>query len=153
MDAVKRLVALVHRLRAAHAGADEHAGALAIEAVGPEHVGRLRRVDRLARRQQRHQAEAVEHAQLWRVEVQGAVDLRRGRQRCRQAVRKGPLEALNARAPGMRLPVQFGGAVAERRDHADGADRDPPHGTRHADASGAPAVAAAAMRASIRLSM
>ena len=83
--------------------------------------------DRPVRGDHRELADAVEHAQLRRLEVFGAVEPDGRAERRRQAIAERQVEAVDRRATGARRLEHLGGAVAERRDHADAGDRDAVH--------------------------
>ena len=130
--AVKRAVAVVAGLRAAHAGADEDAGAsprvvdLAFAVVvGREHHARIG--ERAVRGDDGELADAVEHAQLRWLEVLGAVELDGRGQRSQQSMGERHVEAMDRRTPRARGLEHLFNTVAERRDEPHAGDGHPPH--------------------------
>ena len=147
--AVQRPVAFVAGLRARHPGADEDAGATAIEAA--QWIGGA--LERLPGADQRELADAIEHAQLWRLEVGGAVEPRGRGKRGDEAMAERRLEAMHAGSPGHCIGEDLCQRVAERRHDADAADGDPRHEPREAGSTAASAGATAPRCATTSRSM
>ena len=76
---------------------------------------------------QREPAEAVLHARSGVVAIHALIEAGARSQRRGQARGERMQEPVNAGAAGARIVEYFSRTVAERRNHADSADRDPPH--------------------------